>query len=679
MGKTNLNYIIANLPGQVYWKDASGFIQGCNKNFAIQVGVKSEKELIGKLDSQMSWSRYAEEIRENDLFIIKTKQEFSFVEREVYLTKKSPLLSDDGDLLGVICCLFDESSYELIIEKNKSEFESLVACLPGHISWKDKDCVIQGCNEEQAKSFGLKSRHEIIGKTSYDVLSSDQPEEARREQAERTDRTDKEIMMTGISKMVEEEVCLPNSPIKTFLSNKIPLKNTKGEVTGLVGVSVDITDRKNMEIELMQSRKKIESANEAKSEFIANMSHDLRTPMAGLQGMLDVILFAEEDARTSLESNAQMTNDKLRYVLADILDKTKEYASLARDSSTKLNQLHNDILDNIELESGESKEVAVGFNLDKLLQSAISLQKPVAVNKKLGLTLEIDDGTPCHLKGLQQSLNRVLLNIISNALKFTEQGSVCVTVGLSNKSKEKEFHAGDLVTLKIQVKDTGIGIPSDKFDEIFGQFSRLTSSYQGTYKGLGLGLYVVKKYVDAMKGEINVESKMGEGACFSLLIPFTIEKEGGAELVNGAVEPQKNASEKESVLQNNNTENQSVLLVEDDKIAAMAVRMSLTKLGCQVDWVESGEEALEKVAISDYSLVFMDIGLPNKSGVEAASEIRGLADKTKAETPIVALTGHARGKIRQLCFNVGMQNVLSKPADFKDLEKALNYFSRKVD
>lgn len=203
------------------------------------------------------------------------------------------------------------------------------------------------------------------------------------------------------------------------------------------------------------------------------------------------------------------------------------------------------------------------------------------------------------------------------------------------------------------------------------------SSYQGAYKGLGLGLYVVKKYVDAMKGEISVESKVGEGTCFTLSIPLTIEKEGKTEPLNVTEKAVKKISKKNEGPDSGAISSQPVLLVEDDKIAAMAVRMNLTKLGCQVDWVESGEDALEKAKNTNCSIIFMDIGLPKKTGVETASEIRGFMDKEKASTPIVALTGHARGKIRQLCLNVGMQNVLSKPADFVDLKKALNYFSRK--
>jgi signal transduction histidine kinase/CheY-like chemotaxis protein len=459
---------------------------------------------------------------------------------------------------------------------------------------------------------------------------------------------------------VEESPKLFSNKSRVYSTTKSPIIDHDGSVVGLMGMSIDITDRKKAEI--------------AKTEFIANMSHDLRTPMTGLLGMLNGLLYAAEDGRASLKSRSNMDQKKLETVFADVLGTIENYAGLARESATRLNQLHNDILDNVELESGESKEVDVAFNLDQLIQSVVSLQKPAAVNKKLQLTAEIDESTPCYLKGLQQSLSRVLLNLVGNALKFTEQGSVMILVSLVD-GEQANSQPGDVVNLRIQVKDTGIGIPQDKFDEIFGQFSRLTSSYQGVYKGLGLGLYTVKKYVDTMQGEIDVASKMGEGTCFTLSLPFTVEKEGTSDFIDKSIKNESEYQNQERRFDDSYVGVRPVLLVEDDNIAAMAVRVNLSKLGCQVDWVDSGEVALEKLASKGYSIIFMDIGLPEKSGIDTAVEIRQLSDQQKANTPIVALTGHARGKIRQVCLNAGMQNVLSKPAAPEELKKAIDYFA----
>jgi CheY-like chemotaxis protein len=335
--------------------------------------------------------------------------------------------------------------------------------------------------------------------------------------------------------------------------------------------------------------------------------------------------------------------------------------------------LHDDILDNIELESGESREKDSEFNLDEVVQSLISLQRPVALSKRLVLKAEIDESTPCHLRGLRQSLERSLLNLIGNALKFTEKGSVSVMLSMANESERKYFSEDEKIILKVQVKDTGIGIPKDKFNEIFEKFNRLTPSYKGIYKGLGLGLYVVKKYVEAMHGKIEVESKLENGSCFTMYLPFLVEKEGKTQLKT----IHENPVIKEVVVEKKGVGHHRVLLVEDDKLASMAIRSNLSKLDCEVDWAQSGEEALDKIEKNDYHIVFMDIGLPAKSGVDVAREVRQHNNSKKSAIPIVALTGHARGKIRQFCLNVGMQSVLSKPANLDDLKKALNYFSKK--
>lgn len=549
--------------------------------------------------------------------------------------------------------------------KNSTQ-ASILDSFAGIYWWKNREGIYKGCNKNLAFALGLSSVEDIIGKADYDL--------PWHEEADMLVENDSTVMKSGETLIKEEPIRGKDGALKIYIVIKAPLKNSKGEVIGTIGNSVDITKQKELEKKLKTSIEKEEVANKAKSEFIANMSHDLRTPMTGLLGMLDGLLFAAEDVNKALEPNQDQTKERLNFILKDLVKKVEYSASLAKESATNLNQLHNDILDNVELESGESRETDTKFNLDKLIQSVISLQKPVAEDKKLELTAEIDEFTPCYLKGLAQSLKRMLLNLIGNALKFTQLGSVSVLVGFDKK--ESSCQIGKEITLKIQVKDTGIGIPSEKFDEIFSQFSRLSSSYEGVYKGLGLGLYVVKKYADAMKGSISIESKVGEGACFTLYLPFMIEKEGTTKMY-GRADTLKETPSKESFLRDeeNTIKGLHVLLVEDDKIAAVATRMALENLGCQVDWASSGEQALEKSDTNYYNMIFMDIGLPEKSGIDVTREIRGFTDKKKSGVPIIALTGHARGKIRKICLDAGMQNVLSKPADLEDLKKALNYFS----
>jgi len=552
-------------------------------------------------------------------------------------------------------------------------FQRVIENMPNNVYWLNRECVTMGCNINTLKLLGLKTQDEFVGIT-YEEMG--ELANWDKEIAESFKKDDMEVMDSGVAKYNVEEPVMYNDDGNEiyYMSSRVPIFDEKEKVIGVVGISVDITGKKKLENQLKKTVEKLKVANEAKSEFIANMSHDLRTPMTGLLGMLDGLLFTSGDISRALESTQDPTKDKLNLLLKDFVKKVEYSASLAKESATSLNQLHNDILDNVELESGESNETVKPFNLDNLIQSVISLQKPVSEDKKLELTAEIDESTPCYLKGLSQSFKRVLLNLIGNALKFTKHGSVSVHVEVDNK--EMPIRVGNEVTLKIQVRDTGIGIPNEKFDEIFGQFSRLSSSYEGIHKGLGLGLYVVKKYTNLMKGSISIESKVGEGACFTVYLPFLVEKEGMTKLHESVDTEQEIPNEKSPLRDESNiTEGLRVLLVEDDKIAAIATRMNLSNIGCQVDWADSGESALEKLVSTDYSIIFMDIGLPNKSGIDVAKEIRSLSEINKSKTPIIALTGHARGKSRKLCLDSVMQDVLSKPASIGDLKKSLDYFS----
>ena len=556
---------------------------------------------------------------------------------------------------------------------NRSQ-ESIMQSFAGIYWWKDKKGVYKNCNKKLSDSLGLGSVEDIIGKTDYAFFC--------REEADALVHHDTMVMESGEVLITEESVREKNGELKVFLVTKSPLKNEWNEIIGTIGNSVDITKQKELEKNFKEFIKKSDEANLAKTEFIANMSHDLSTPMAGLLGMLENLGHEEEDARASLRLQNDSTLKKLEKRFCEFLDKTRACLSLAIESGRKISEFHSDILTNVELQFEGSKEVEVPFNLDSATQHILTIKKITAVNKKLGLSVEINPSTPCYLIGFKLAFQRVLLNIIGNAIKFTEEGSIKVTIGLAENTPTQGEHAGDKVILKIEIKDTGTGIPSDKFNEIFNQFTRLTSSYNGVYKGLGLGLYSAKKYIENMQGTIRVESKMGEGSCFTVFLPFVVEKVGKTKVIElaendgkadrGYEQPEIEAFE---AIEKNDKNARKVLLVEDDKIVALATRSNLSKLGYEVDWVQSGEAAIKKACKEEYALIFMDIGLPEISGVEAAAAIRQLKDQKKAEVPIVALTGHARGKIRKICLNAGMQGVYSKPTSVEDLKKALDYFS----
>lgn len=423
---------------------------------------------------------------------------------------------------------------------------------------------------------------------------------------------------------------------------------------------------------------KAEANSRAKSEFIANMSHDIRTPITGMLGLVQDMLNKAEEIKSSDSSGKSLID--LQCLLNDTtttMKRNSEYLMVATD---ELLQLCNEILEVTRLESHGAAESEESFNIRELIQHNIDLLLPVAEHKKIVLTANINSSVPDFLLGIRLYLDRVILNIVSNALKFTKAGTVKITVDLVEVS-DKEFSKGDNVNLIFIIEDTGIGIPEEKFDTIFEHFSRLTPAFEGIYKGAGLGLYTVNRYVIAMDGEIHVESEVGKGSRFTINIPFIVSDKTDVS-ITPRIPRQKfqmaNIASpiQESLVQDTTTEKPfSVLVVEDNSPARMAITIQLRPFKCNVDTAEDGTQAVEKAKSGNYHLILMDIGLPDFSGIEATKQIRALQDKQRSNVPIVALTGHANDpEKRQEAFAAGMQEVLSKPAQPLILESIFQRF-----
>lgn len=295
-----------------------------------------------------------------------------------------------------------------------------------------------------------------------------------------------------------------------------------------------------MEKDLEKAKISAEVASQAKSEFIANISHDIRTPMTGILGLIQELINSADDMQTAL-CNSLITDEKRLILFNQLIEKVKENGQLVFGSADELTQLLNDILETIRLESGKVAEVTESFNFRELILHNIDLLQPLANHRKIDLISEIEDNIPIYFSGLRNYLDRTVLNLLSNALKFTEKGFVKIKVEM-HAGKQKNFHPGDQIKLKISVQDTGIGIPNDKFEIIFEHFSRLTPSYQGIYKGAGLGLYTVKKYIESMHATITVESKIGEGSCFMINLPLTVSDHSDREKYHLKIQRSKKIS-----------------------------------------------------------------------------------------------------------------------------------------
>jgi two-component system, OmpR family, aerobic respiration control sensor histidine kinase ArcB len=355
-------------------------------------------------------------------------------------------------------------------------FNALFKLMPLNFSWVDTHGYILGCNEELLKELDIS---DVIGKHMKDFVT--------KEVWENTES----VLQSG-NYAIFEEVYLNTEGDKVyFLSIKSPIKAKDGKILGVVIISLDITDRKLMEMELEESRKLAQVADIAKTEFLRNMGHDLRTPFAGIIGSAELLELKETD------------------------ENKKIYLNNIKDCAQSLLSHFNEILEYVKVESGEFPLIKKEFDLYQLLEHVHQIMLPLANNKQLGFKLTIDKWPPRILVGDPARTQRILTNVITNAIKFTQKGSVNVSVYYA-------LNPDNVGIVEFNVEDTGIGISVEDREAIFERFHRLTSSYDSEHKGNGLGLNIVKQFLDEMGGECRVISEVNKGTVFKIYIPYAL-------------------------------------------------------------------------------------------------------------------------------------------------------------
>ena len=490
----------------------------------------------------------------------------------------------------------------------------LIGHFPGNLYWKDVNGVYQECNKELLDCFGLQFRDQLVGKTDFDVLES--------EEAERLRAIDAHVMATGETQICEEPVFLHGEE-RTFFSKKAALYNKKGVVIGIIGTSVDITLQKQAEEALRCAKIKAEQASQVKSEFIANMSHDLRTPLSGMQALAEDIILQTKDGSVS------------------------ENASLLLQASRDLLNLIDDVLQVSRLDSGQEKLSLASFMLRPMIHNTLGIMKPKALERSITLTLTYDEQLPTHVIGDRLVLQRILVNLLSNALKFTaEKGFVDVFIKLNHIDDCRCY-------IDFIVEDTGIGIAADKIDLIFEKFSRLSSSFQGQYTGSGMGLYMVKHYVEQMGGEVDVISQEGLGSRFHCTIPF--------ELSLAIPDTQHDLPESLCEPEEKHVPRRCVLLVEDNKIVQHSQINKLREANCEVMLAENAVEALSCFAQCEFDILIVDLGLPDMDGLTLIKTFRSKHDNPNHLLPMILLTAHATEADLARSELVGVTELFIKP------------------
>jgi two-component system aerobic respiration control sensor histidine kinase ArcB len=504
-----LQKIINLMPGNVYWKDRQGRYLGCNQNNAAATGFKSSADFIGKTLSELTDRKYAESIEKIDDEIMEKNQERTLEEHgrdipgnpAIYLTRKIPLHDEQDNVIGLLGISFDiteqkrlEEEIRLIREKEKSEeifsLRKIIALMPGNVYWKNKSGQYVGYNDNFLKIVRhlLKTTTtEIIGKTDVEILG--------KPAGETIVKVDQKVIETNTEWVMEENALNIDGQPAIYLSRKIPLQNSAGEIAGILGVSIDITDRKRMEEELKIAKEKAEAASRAKSQFLSITSHELRTPLTGIIGMAN---FLESGTLTPVEE--------------------EEYAKHILAAGKHLLAIVNDILDFAKLEADKFELVATPVDLKALIEEATMMLTATAKNKGLTLLIDYAATVPHRILGDSRALRQIIVNLVGNAIKFTAQGNVAIHVYCLQ-------HDAKSAQLEIAVADTGVGIPEEQRELIFERFKQIESAYNRTQGGTGLGLSITKKLVGLMNGEITVKSEIDKGSTFSCVITFPLQEQ----------------------------------------------------------------------------------------------------------------------------------------------------------
>lgn len=520
-----------------------------------------------------------------------------------------------ADIAGVIARIKAEED----LRQSEERFRAIFDAAKDSIFIKDTSLCYAQINAAMGRLFNLPAS-EILGKTDTHLFGKEAVEKIRQSDLR---------ALSG--EMIEErQTKRVNGIPMTFHTIKVPMRDKSGKITGLCGIARDITDSSIVENELKRAKEEAEASAQARSEFLANMSHEIRTPMNAVIGITGLLLDTDPTSEQKLLIETIQT------------------------SGNALLSIINDILDLTKIDSGKLKLEENTFNLQSCIEDSFELVAQYASEKGLSLSYRVGEDAPGEISGDPMRLRQVMVNLLNNAVKFTEKGEIQLFIDGKNYGNGYELH--------FKVKDTGIGIPEDKIKNLFQSFSQVDASTTRRYGGTGLGLAISKRLVELMGGRIWVESIPGEGSTFH----FTIIS---GPVDSASAEAKWPSDHYEADLRMKQDRALKVLLAEDNTVNQMVMLRMLEKIGHKADVASNGLEVLHALENSSYDVILMDIQMPEMDGLEAAKEIRKRWPDSGIK--IIAITAYALNGDRERCLEAGMDDYISKPVQCGTLAKAL--------
>ena len=617
------------MPANIVVKDRLGRRVFVNKGYLELYGA-TPQELLGKTDGDLFPEDVARRFREDDAKVMSTgavlrgAEEFLLAsgKRQWVERVKAPVRDAGGAIVGVHVIFWDVSERVAAAESlnlEQSLLTSLMDSIPDAIYFKDRDSRFLRISRAMADKFSLRGPEAAIGKTDADMFSAEHAHQALEDE--------QKILRTGVPLVAHiEKETWPTREDTWVSTTKMPLRDKDGEILGTFGISRDVTEQKRAEDALVVAKQAAEAASRAKGEFLANMSHEIRTPMNGILGMTELLL------------NSNLTSEQ------------REYQLIVKNSANALLNILNDVLDTSKIEAGRLELEEIPFYLRDTLGETLHLLANRATEKGLELAVHIRPNVPDHLRGDPGRLRQVIVNLVGNAIKFTEKGEVVVQVSA-------ELVCADFARLRFAVRDTGIGIPREKQARVFEAFSQVDASTTRKFGGTGLGLTIASQLVQLMGGEINLESEPGRGSMFHFTADFPVETADSAL-----------PAELETL------RGMPVLVVDDNETNQLICEEMLSNWDMRPTVVSSGAAAIEELKRAaqmgqPYRLMLLDVMMPGLDGYEVARRVRG--DPSIKDVTIVILSSIGRPAFGATAADLRVARILTKPVTQSELFNAI--------